>query len=320
MGNHNDKNQPKQVEGSRASVPENDSKPPVGCDAESGGAETQHPREEPRTKTDCRPSARRATGPRTQAGKQRSRKNAITHGIFAGAFLDEKEGALYRRLERALRADRQSLGAVQELRVSQLAMLYVRLSRVLKAEAAEISQGIHSAHWNDLMEQLDALKWADSYLAPSAGGLLEKERNPLAVSRSIDLLMDWRKGFAESGFNFDHDMAILVRIYGYERLESSPEGLPSVYRQLSVMTNKSEKTEDPNHSSPEQNKKAMLDFVDREIERLTEIQTMLEKQQTERMTHEARAQLVPVSAERLMRYETWVNREIERTLNMLDRP
>jgi hypothetical protein len=234
--------------------------------------------------------------------------------------LDEKEGALYRRLERALRADRQSLGAVQELRVSQLAMLYVRLSRVLKAEAAEISQGIHSAHWNDLMEQLDALKWADSYLAPSAGGLLEKERNPLAVSRSIDLLMDWRKGFAESGFNFDHDMAILVRIYGYERLESSPEGLPSVYRQLSVMTNKSEKTEDPNHSSPEQNKKAMLDFVDREIERLTEIQTMLEKQQTERMTHEARAQLVPVSAERLMRYETWVNREIERTLNMLDRP
>ncbi len=86
-------------------------------------------------------SPRGPTGPRTRRGKQRSRYNAIKHGIFSETVLKGCEStAQFRSLLRALQTDRRPEGALEELLVEKLASLFWRSRRFLRAECAEIAK------------------------------------------------------------------------------------------------------------------------------------------------------------------------------------
>jgi hypothetical protein len=51
-------------------------------------------------------NARRSTGPRTESGKRRSRRNAIRHGLTAETVIDILEDpADYRAFERVIKSD-----------------------------------------------------------------------------------------------------------------------------------------------------------------------------------------------------------------------
>src|SRR5258708_13745888 len=53
-----------------------------------------------------RQNARNSTGPRTERGKRRSRRNAIRHGLTAETVIDVLEDpAAYKALQRAIYAD-----------------------------------------------------------------------------------------------------------------------------------------------------------------------------------------------------------------------
>jgi len=84
-------------------------------------------------------SLRRATGPSTQQGKQKSRQNATKHGIFAVGIIRKRESeAEYLNAVEGMVEALQPVGELEDILVEKLAMLVWRYRRRLEAEAAEV--------------------------------------------------------------------------------------------------------------------------------------------------------------------------------------
>ena len=83
-----------------------------------------------------RRNALRSTGPRTEDGKQRSRTNAIRHGLTAETVVGSLEDAQdYKAFEAAITADYDVDTAVARELVLRLASLLWRLRRANAIEA-----------------------------------------------------------------------------------------------------------------------------------------------------------------------------------------
>lgn len=83
-----------------------------------------------------RRNAQLSTGPRTAEGKQRSRRNAIRHGLTAETIIDALEDADdYAAFEMAITADFEATSAVERELVLRLASLLWRLRRATAIES-----------------------------------------------------------------------------------------------------------------------------------------------------------------------------------------
>jgi len=81
-------------------------------------------------------NAQHSTGPRTESGKRRSRRNAIRHGLMAETVIDALEDAAdYRAFERAIKSDYSPQTAIEGQLVSRLASLLWRLRRAVIVES-----------------------------------------------------------------------------------------------------------------------------------------------------------------------------------------
>ena len=81
-------------------------------------------------------NAQHSTGPRTEAGKRRSRRNAIRHGLAAETVIDTLEDAAdYRVFERAIKSNYSPQTAIEGQLVSRLASLLWRLRRAVIVES-----------------------------------------------------------------------------------------------------------------------------------------------------------------------------------------
>src|SRR6516164_628341 len=81
-------------------------------------------------------NAQLSTGPVTEEGKQRSRQNAIRHGLTAETVIDALEDADdYTAFERAITADYEAQSAVERELVLRLASLLWRLRRATSIES-----------------------------------------------------------------------------------------------------------------------------------------------------------------------------------------
>jgi hypothetical protein len=82
-----------------------------------------------------RRNALRSTGPRTEEGKQQSRRNALRHGLTTETVIDGLEdGEDYRAFEAAVIADYDAQTAVERELVLRLASLLWRLRRIISIE------------------------------------------------------------------------------------------------------------------------------------------------------------------------------------------
>ena len=93
-----------------------------------------------------RRNAQKSTGPKTQAGKDRSRWNAMKHGLLAKhavipGYEDQK---VFDSLLRAVRAEFQPCGVISEMLVERIAVCYWDLGRVAAFKQAHIAK-----HLND---------------------------------------------------------------------------------------------------------------------------------------------------------------------------
>ena len=81
-------------------------------------------------------NAKHSTGPRTESGKRRSRRNAIRHGLTAETVIDTLEDAThYMAFERAIKSDYSPQTAIEGQLVSRLASLLWRLRRAVIVES-----------------------------------------------------------------------------------------------------------------------------------------------------------------------------------------
>src|SRR5262245_4937130 len=81
-------------------------------------------------------NAKHSTGPRTESGKRRSRRNADRHGLTAETVIDNLEDAAdYSAFERAIKSDYSPQTAIEGQLVSRLASLLWRLRRTVIVES-----------------------------------------------------------------------------------------------------------------------------------------------------------------------------------------
>jgi hypothetical protein len=86
---------------------------------------------------------RKAGGPRTTEGKQRSRHNALKYGIFAkNVLLKGESQSEFGSLLNGLLNDFRPAGTLEELLVEKLAALAWRHRRLFLAEGAEIRKNM----------------------------------------------------------------------------------------------------------------------------------------------------------------------------------
>src|SRR4051794_14106215 len=102
-----------------------------------------------------RRNARRSTGPVTEDGKLRSRRNAVRHGLTAETVIGALEDAEdYKAFEAAVTADYDAQSAVERELVLRLASLLWRIRRATTMETGLFE--IQARHLLDFRRKRDA--------------------------------------------------------------------------------------------------------------------------------------------------------------------
>jgi hypothetical protein len=88
-------------------------------------------------------NAARSTGPKTDEGKARSRRNALQHGLTGqGMVMPEDDAADVDRLTRELRDDMKPPGRAGEMLIRQMAICTIRMQRSFDQETAALSRRV----------------------------------------------------------------------------------------------------------------------------------------------------------------------------------
>ena len=264
---------------------------------------------------------RRTAGPRTRQGKERSKHNALKHGVFSKqVVLPDESDAEFHALLDGLRNDFQPEGTLEDVLVEKLAALFWRNRRLIIAESAEIQKGVKFLAWDKEQRQQETAH-STSGIMIHIGGIVRRISNPILLQRSLDLLEKLRRNLGDNGFDQEKDMSILIQLYGsnpdrwaetlldFYSLFSYSAGLPEDVRQQKGL------------SSPEEYKNFVIGRIWDEIERLNGYKRARARIESSRMKLEALSRNVPDAPQldRLLRYETAISREIDRTLNQLER-
>jgi hypothetical protein len=266
-----------------------------------------------------------STGPRSKAGKRRASQNALKHGVFAQVVLVPGESrSKYRSLLKRLRNDWQPERATEEFYVEIIANIMLRLRRVYAAESAEIRQSREFLDWDKRQsqsgeaEEVGTKSGDGSKLFDSDPGLIWKIRNPVILEHCLELFLQLQREIEESGMKPERDAATLETIYGTKA--HLRETLYQSYL-ANLAWAKKEKSRSQDVAKIEEFKKYFLYKIAKEILRLQDYQKEQASVEGERMELEVLRRNVPGPEinEHLRKYEAALLRELERTINLLDR-
>src|SRR5271168_2901895 len=92
-------------------------------------------------------NAQKSTGPKTAAGRNASKMNALKHGIFSAEVLVcgkhiEEDPEEFAAIHQRLGEDYLPVGVAEEMLVDQILTTFWRLRRLQKAEAGEIAMSV----------------------------------------------------------------------------------------------------------------------------------------------------------------------------------
>lgn len=261
--------------------------------------------------------SRRATGPRTLRGKKRSRFNALKHGVFSKfVLLDGESQAEYISLTNGLQDQFQPLEKLESVSVENLAIQLWRLRRCFKAESAEISERIFS------METRIRTKQADEALqlsrdAMTSNGLVAHDDNPFVAKEILDTLETLRQVF--TGGKIGDCIPIIHKLYGANIHGKTPDPSRQGFDRYVEVLKLSKKQGD--QSIVSQMTSIMIEMIDGEIERFSKLKDLLEGADRKKLVFKKLAAVIPSrgASDRLLSYETHLNREIDRILNRLER-
>jgi hypothetical protein len=269
----------------------------------------------------------RATGPRTSAGKERSKHNAIKHGIFANAMLLRNESRTeFDSMLNRFRNDLQPQGMLEELLVEKLAVISWRYRRLLYAEAAEIEMRAEFVEWDERERQEkeagDDFRGPGGFASPDRKdwGLMQKMENPIILERCLNLLDQLRSTIEARGFERKLDAEILMGLYG--RHERWAETLLDSYVKWCRTAEYSDhEREEGGFASAEQCKRIFLETVRTEIKHLNRYEKERASIESERIKLESQRLNIPEAPQldRLLRYETTLERAFDRAQIQLER-
>jgi hypothetical protein len=263
--------------------------------------------------------ARKIGGPRTPKGKARSKHNALKHGLFSKVVLLEDEPrAEFDSLLNGLRDHLQPVGTLEILLVDRLATLFWRHRRLLIAEGAEIQKGREFVEWDEVRSHELEAAGTLSFPTLCFGGLISEIANPVLLQRCLDQLEDLRANIKLSGFDPERDEEVLTEIYGPYLKESLRKSLLQSYLMLFLGESSPDEMFGPqDNPSLDNSANEFLRELEEEIERLNRYKT----NESARMKLLVLTRSIPdaTQMDRLLRYGTSLDREMDRTLKQLER-
>jgi len=256
----------------------------------------------------------KATGPRTTAGKKRSRANALKSGVFSKMFLPNESPTDYRSLEEGMKDYFQPQGVAEETLVQELAMITWRKRRIIVAENAEMLKS-HKFYTVDSILDQRIEAWDLLRAGETRGGVLRHRKNVFVTRQAIASLELFREAFAQVGFQKGKDPWFLRRMYGLDSDDGAPWGL---FRWFVTFCDVATAETPPD--DPEDLKQTMLKNIGPELRQLKELQKIQECEEERLRVGEAAA-IIPDQAvmDRFIRYEAYLRREFNRTLANLER-
>ncbi len=262
---------------------------------------------------------RKASGPRTPEGKQRSKHNALKHGIFSKIILLSGESRLeFNSVLNGLRNDLRPKGALEEVLVDKLASLLWRYRRILIAEGAEIRKGteFYSLNKSDRDEE-EAAIFLSSEEKVRAGLFLRIE-NPFIRERCIEILQFFEQAIEMRGFRSSDDEHLLSLLFGNVETKATSEPFVLIYR-LCSHPGEFPAVEEKELATPAARKATFLKALQDKIDRLQKLPESLDRILGPRARLEELCRKVPDAPEldRLLRYEASLERSFERTLSQL---
>jgi hypothetical protein len=271
------------------------------------------------------PATRRGTGPRTAQGKQKTKNNALKFGIFSTVAVLPGESQLeFQTLLSGLHDYFQPVGKMEQTLVERLAVDCWRYRRFLLAEGAEVQATTKFVEWDQKEQNREAA--ARFPQLGCNGGLIRWIGNPEALDGCLQLLSGLKESIKDDGFNPEWDNPILTKVYGAydeeERKEDWQRRLRNSYLQFSKAAALPDNVrQERGLESPEVYKDAFVEELKDEIKRLEHYKKEQAAVLASKLKLESLRRSVPEGSqlERLLRYSAAISRDIERTLNQLER-
>jgi len=273
-----------------------------------------------------RRNARKSTGPKTKRGKDIVKWNALKHGLLSREVViptgDGKESRSdFESLLEALSQELNPVGVLEEMLVEKITVCYWRLRRVLCCETGELRKGLDTLAFDEAVarhEEVDRL--LDSWF----GGSLEKQlvRTSAGVERLLRAVEGIRHDVEEHGELCDDAKTDLAKYFGSQYrgfgctvsfwcwvLEDGPEKSPDEFTNYGELPPKDEC------------KRIVLELLDDKKEQLENALEIVREHEEFRYQSRRASLYLPSAeeADRILRYETTIERQLYRALNQLDR-
>ena len=113
-----------------------------------------------------RRNAQKSTGPRTEVGKARSRRNALKHGVLASALivtegLEPRDRAEFNELLLGLQSDLMPVGTLEEMLTEKIAVCWWRQKRALECELSIVPHAFTDEDSEEMLDNFQSWKSAD---------------------------------------------------------------------------------------------------------------------------------------------------------------
>lgn len=260
-------------------------------------------------------NAGKSTGPKTANGKTVSKMNALKHAILSrqvvvrGLHIKESHRE-YTALHQRFIAELAPVGPVEEMLVDQIVTAHWRLRRALTAESGEIALSVDGGQWKRHCNgnKYTAMSWEledePSFgMRNSAFGNLFMAGQLKRVRAAVE---------AEGGLTEAAVQAVVFRGKPYHltaelekmrvKAQVNPEGLPP-------------------EALRQKQKEQILAWLDREIRHFLWNQSRCEERERQEEELRQAAAVLPSmdTLEKIMRYETKLERQIYRAMAQLER-
>jgi len=268
------------------------------------------------------------TGPRTPAGKAKSKFNALKHGVLSSAaVLVTESQEEYSRFVSELAEVLEPVGKLEETLVEKIASTMWRHRRLLRAESAEIGCSGLLAE-KTIADRISDFRLANALLGD--GGSVQKallSHDAGGLFSAIEILRSLRQRILDDGLDWDRDRMDFEELCGkapVDEAEASrsdtgrrPQNasLPALYRELL-----SEREQQPRGPKAEASR-IMVEQLTQQIDSLESV-ALTEAARGKKLDRfRADRSLVPgeKDCERIIRYEAHLDRTLDRALTQLER-
>jgi len=258
-------------------------------------------------------SVRKATGPRTPAGKQNSKFNALKHGLLSKAVLSKTESRdEYRSLLNGLCEYWQPHGKMESVLVENIAAVFWRLCRSLQGESSEISERIEFMAIDSATKQLAEI-WENS--EADSGGVFKWIDNPLFIREEIERFAQLRETIIKHGFKTD--FSLIEKLYGKHPSGSNFQAFRLLYEDCAAKVNLAEKGGDK--SKDAELRQAAIEIIDPQIESLKDLEKRAQDNCLQRLRYKLYGAVISgqVTLDLRLRYEAHLSRGLDRYVNLL---